>query len=78
METSLISATLAQVEPALTCAAPLCVEAPAEVQWYAAYTSAHHEKRVAQQLEWRSVEHLLFRVWPDWSGSKDIRLRCLR
>jgi transcription antitermination factor NusG len=27
--------------------------------WYAAYTSANHEKRVAQQLEKRSVEHFL-------------------
>src|SRR6516164_9080022 len=70
METSLISAALAQVEPAFTCAPPLCVEAPAEVQWYAAYTSANHEKRVAQQLEWRGVEHFLpqyesVRRWKD-------------
>ena len=27
--------------------------------WYAAYTSANHEKRVAEQLTHRSVEHIL-------------------
>jgi transcription antitermination factor NusG len=27
--------------------------------WYAAYTSANHEKRVAQQLSQRNVEHFL-------------------
>ena len=74
METSLISAALAQVEPAFTCAPPLCVEAPAEVQWYAAYTSANHEKRVAQQLEWRSVEHFL-PVYESVRRWKDRRVR---
>ena len=74
METSLISAALAQVEPAFTCAPPLCVEAPAEVQWYAAYTSANHEKRVAQQLEWRSVEHFL-PVYESLRRWKDRRVR---
>jgi transcription antitermination factor NusG len=29
------------------------------LHWFAAYTSANHEKRVAQQLESRSVEHFL-------------------
>jgi transcription antitermination factor NusG len=38
--------------------------------WYAAYTSAKHEKRVAEQLTRRSVEHLLplyqtVRRWKD-------------
>jgi transcription antitermination factor NusG len=38
--------------------------------WYAAYTSANHEKRVAEQLTRRSVEHLLplyhtVRRWKD-------------
>jgi len=74
METSLISASIAQVEPALTCAPPLCVEAPAEMQWYAAYTSANHEKRVAQQLEWRSVEHFL-PVYESVRRWKDRRVR---
>src|SRR5258706_894959 len=30
-----------------------------EPRWYAAYTSANHEKRVAVQLGQRSVEHFL-------------------
>jgi transcription antitermination factor NusG len=38
--------------------------------WYAAYTSANHEKRVAEQLSARSVEHFLplyesVRRWKD-------------
>jgi transcription antitermination factor NusG len=41
-----------------------------EPRWYAAYTSANHEKRVAIQLEQRSVEHFLplyhsVRHWKD-------------
>jgi transcription antitermination factor NusG len=41
-----------------------------EPHWYAVYTSANHEKRVAQQLAQRSVEHLLplyesLRRWKD-------------
>lgn len=39
-------------------------------QWYAAYTSANHEKRVAEQLSVRSVEHFVplyesMRRWKD-------------
>ncbi len=34
-------------------------EAYLEQRWYAAYTSANHEKRVAEQLMLRSVEHFL-------------------
>ena len=69
METSLISAMLAQIEPVLPLGTPER-DAAAEVQWYAAYTSANHEKRVAQQLTWRSVEHFLpvyesVRRWKD-------------
>src|SRR6266849_6613115 len=49
------------------------VELPAEyrvARWYAAYTSAHHEKRVAEQLGVREVEHFLplyesVRRWKD-------------
>ncbi|MGH9733896.1 MAG: transcription termination/antitermination protein NusG [Candidatus Acidiferrales bacterium] len=42
----------------------------AEPHWYAAYTSANHEKRVAEQLEAREVEHFLpsymsVRRWKD-------------
>lgn len=38
--------------------------------WYAVYTNANHEKRVAQQLRQRSIEHLLplydsVRRWKD-------------
>ena len=38
--------------------------------WYAVYTKANHEKRVAQQLEQRCVEHFLplyesIRRWKD-------------
>jgi transcription antitermination factor NusG len=41
-----------------------------EPRWYAAYTSANHEKRVAQQLAQRSVEYFLplhesVRRWKD-------------
>ena len=41
-----------------------------EVRWYAAYTSANHEKHVALQLGQRSVEHFLplydsVRRWKD-------------
>lgn len=41
-----------------------------ELLWYAAYTSANHEKRVAEQLVARSVEHFLplyqsVRRWKD-------------
>jgi transcription antitermination factor NusG len=41
-----------------------------EPVWYAVYTNANHEKRVAQQLEQRSFEHLLplydsVRRWKD-------------
>ena len=69
METSLISATLAQIEPVLPHGTPER-DAAAEVRWYVAYTSANHEKRVAQQLTWRSVEHFLpvyesVRRWKD-------------
>src|ERR1700676_1933407 len=41
-----------------------------ELLWYAAYTSANHEKRVAEQLGVRSLEHFLpvyesVRRWKD-------------
>lgn len=41
-----------------------------EPRWYAAYTSANHEKRVARQLTERSLEHFLptyesMRRWKD-------------
>ena len=51
------------------CAANLPAEY-LEPRWYAAYTSANHEKRVALQLGQRSVEHFLplyasVRRWKD-------------
>jgi len=72
METPLNSATLAQAEPSL--ASPVCVESAPEALWYAAYTSANHEKRVAQQLEWRSVDHFL-PVYESVRRWKDRRVR---
>jgi transcription antitermination factor NusG len=50
--------------------APLVTSAILEPRWYAAYTCAHHEKRVAAQLAHRSVEHFLplygsMRRWKD-------------
>ncbi|HUK42752.1 MAG TPA: UpxY family transcription antiterminator [Candidatus Acidoferrales bacterium] len=38
---------------------PVFPDAYYETRWYAAYTSANHEKRVAEQLAQRSVEHFL-------------------
>jgi len=45
-------------------------ESSQQERWYAAYTCANHEKRVAAQLQVRSVEHLLplyssMRRWKD-------------
>jgi transcription antitermination factor NusG len=74
MDTPLISATLADVDPTLAVGSPVGVGSPAEVQWYAAYTSANHEKRVAQQLEGRSVEHYL-PVYESLRRWKDRRVR---
>jgi transcription antitermination factor NusG len=61
------SGTLAEATGAV--AAVLPVEF-CEPRWYAAYTSANHEKRVALQLGQRSVEHFLpvyesVRRWKD-------------
>ena len=69
METTLISAAQAQTELAL----PLIAQPGSEYfepHWYAACTCANHEKRVAEQLERRSVECFLplyesVRRWKD-------------
>lgn len=45
-----------------------------EPRWYAAYTSANHEKRVALQLGQRSVEHFL-PVYDSVRHWKDRRIR---
>ncbi len=43
-----------------------------EEHWYAAYTCANHEKRVAKQLEERAVEHFLplYRSVRRWSDRR--------
>ena len=38
---------------------PVLPEAYCVVQWYAAYTCANHEKRVAEQLDVRDIQHFL-------------------
>jgi transcription antitermination factor NusG len=58
------------------------LELPAEYceqRWYAAYTSANHEKRVSQQLGVRRVEHFLplyssVRQWKDRKVKLDMPL----
>lgn len=50
-----------------------------EPRWYAAYTSANHEKRVADQLKVRSMEHFLpvfesIRRWKDRRVKLDMPL----
>jgi transcription antitermination factor NusG len=69
MDTSPFVAGLAQTEPTL----PMVPESRAEYlepRWYAAYTCANHEKRVAEQVERRSLEGFLplyesVRRWKD-------------
>jgi len=73
METSLHFAALAQTEPTL----PMVPHSRAEYlepHWYAAYTCANHEKRVAEQLDRRAVEHFLplYQSVRNW---KDRRIR---
>jgi transcription antitermination factor NusG len=43
-----------------------------EEHWYAAYTSANHEKRVAKQLQERALEHFLplYRSVQRWSDRR--------
>jgi transcription elongation factor/antiterminator RfaH len=45
---------------------------PTEAQWYAAYTCARHEKRVAQQLNERRIEAFLpmYRAIRKWKDRK--------
>jgi transcription termination/antitermination protein NusG len=52
----------ATVEPAAEMSSTFLPALPIgyrELRWYATYTRAHHEKRVADQLRQRSVEHFL-------------------
>src|SRR5271169_4977895 len=50
-----------------------------EPHWYAAYTFANHEKRVAQQMQQRSLDHFLpqykaMRRWKDRRVELDMPL----
>src|SRR5215469_18747914 len=52
---------------------------PALANWHAAYTHARHEKKVAQQLEERDIEHFLplyhsLRQWKDRRKELDLVL----
>lgn len=52
---------------------------PALANWHAAYTHARHEKKVAQQLEERGIEHFLplyhsLRQWKDRRKELDLVL----
>lgn len=52
---------------------------PLAVGWYAAYTHARHEKKVAQQLEQRGIDHFLplyrsVRRWKDRRKELDLVL----
>lgn len=58
------------IRPSVTTDWPELPREYCEPRWYAAYTSANHEKRVAEQLEARTVEHFLplytsVRRWKD-------------
>jgi transcription termination/antitermination protein NusG len=69
MDTSLFAVALAQTAPALS-VAPQSRSEYIEPHWYAAYTCANHEKRVAEQLCLRSIEYFLplyqtVRKWKD-------------
>ncbi|MGB7730062.1 MAG: UpxY family transcription antiterminator [Candidatus Acidiferrum sp.] len=73
METSTFNAALSRMGAVL----PVTTEPHAESsepRWYAAYTSANHEKRVAQQLERRQVESFL-PVYESVRRWKDRRVR---
>jgi transcription antitermination factor NusG len=53
--------------------------APLELRWYAAYTCANHEKRVAAELHSRTIEHFLpvyssTRRWKDRRVKLDLPL----
>jgi transcription antitermination factor NusG len=53
-----------------------CAPAPCVPNWYAAYTSPRHEKRVNQQLEMREIEHYLplYRTQRKWSDGSRVTL----
>jgi transcription antitermination factor NusG len=70
MNMSLSSVTLASTDQANDVDARYLSQSIREPRWYAAYTCANHEKRVAAELHVRSVEHFLplyssVRHWKD-------------
>jgi len=62
------------IERQTTATATILTMADVEPHWYAAYTCARHEKRVAEQLSRRSVEHY-FPEYETISRWKDRRVR---
>ena len=69
MESSVLLDTCGQSRVVLPTSFPVEAESH-DAHWYAAYTSANHEKRVGQQLERGCVEHFLplyesVRRWKD-------------
>lgn len=66
-EIEVIQTTTSQLNASVALTLPYC---NLEEHWYAAYTSANHEKRVASELQVRSVEYFLplyssVRRWSD-------------
>ena len=58
---------------------PVVTAPPALANWHAAYTHARHEKKVAQQLDERGIEHFLplyhsLRQWKDRRKQLDLVL----
>jgi len=70
MEATATNLSLAQTVP------PALPPEYVQQRWYAAHTCANHEKRVAEQLARRCVEHLL-PLYPSWRRWKDRRV-CLQ
>jgi transcription antitermination factor NusG len=73
METGSHFSTFAQTEPTLSMVPESHIE-DLEPRWYAAYTSANHEKSVAKQTEQRSLESFL-PVYESVRHWKDRRVR---
>lgn len=52
----------------------LIVAGQTELKWFAAYTTARHEKTVARQLEERQIERFLplYRSWHHWKDRRKL------
>lgn len=63
---------LQQTRNSMDAALPVLPEAYVAQRWYAAYTCARHEKRVAEQLKQRDVESLLplYQTVRRWKNGK--------